>query len=54
MREMIQKIIVLALIALSAFLHSKQHIIHDVYHYAMQHSETVRTAAQLMHIIQTL
>ena len=54
MKEMIHKIIVIALLALSALLHPEQHVFQSVYNFAMQHSETVRTAAEVVRIIQSL
>jgi len=53
MKEMLQKIIVILLIVLSAHMHPEKQIIACIYHFAFNHSETVRAAAQLIHILRS-
>jgi hypothetical protein len=50
MREMIHKIILIALILLSAITHPEHHV-YALYQFAMSHSETVRTAATIIRLI---
>jgi len=53
MKEMLQKIIIIIVMLLSAHMHPEKEIIACIYHFALNYSETARAAAQLIHILRS-